>query len=376
MTALADMAAALNIDEVEFFKKNLKFTGLPDVYAEELDVAADLIGWKKKWHPRGDKTAGPVKRGLGISLHTWGGTPHNSTQDITINPDGSVVVQVGSQDLGTGTRTILAQVAAETFGLEVKDVKVNIGDSKYKPSGGSGGSTTVGGVSSACRRGCLDALDKLFEVAAPGLGAKAEDLEVVPGRIQVKGNAAKSLSWKQACAKLGMNPITVEGKQPGPQSGEHRLASGGVGGVQIAEVSVDTETGVVTVEEFVAVQDQGLVLNPKTCASQIFGAVIMGIAAALYEEKIMDPITGRTLNPDMEFYKLAGIGDIGNIRVHLMSGPKYEAKGVVGNGEPPAISPMAAISNAVANAIGVRVTTIPLTPDKVLAALAKKGGVA
>jgi xanthine dehydrogenase YagR molybdenum-binding subunit len=375
MAALADMAAALNMDEVEFFKKNLKFSGLPDVYAEELDIAVEMIGWKKKAHPRGDKTPGPIKRGLGVSFHTWGGTPHNSTQDIIVGPDGSVIVRVGSQDLGTGTRTILAQVAAETFGLDVKDIKVEIGDNKYKPSGGSGGSTTVGGVSSACRRGCLDALDKIFEAAAESLGAKAEDLELVPGKIQVKGNAAKSLTWKQACAKLGMNPITVEGKQPGPQSGEHRLASGGVGGVQIADVSVDIETGVVTMNEFVAVQDQGLVLNPKLCASQIYGAVIQGITYALFEEKIMDPITGRTLNPDMEFYKLAGIGDIGTVKVHLMSGPKYDAKGVIGNGEPPVISPGAAITNAVANAIGVRVPYLPLTADKVLAALEKKGGV-
>jgi xanthine dehydrogenase YagR molybdenum-binding subunit len=376
MCALADLAAALNMDELEFFKKNVGFTGLPDVYAEELDIAGELIGWKKKWHARGDKTAGPIKRGLGLSIHTWGGTPHNSTCDVTINPDGSVVVQLGSQDLGTGTRTILAQVAAETFGINVPDVKVNIGDSRFKPSGGSGGSTTVGGVSSACRRGCLDAAAELLDKVAPALDAKPEELEIVAGKVQVKGKADRSLTWKQACAKLGMQSLTKTGTQPGPTSGEHRLASGGVGGVQVADVSVDIETGIVKMNEFVAVQDQGLVLNPKTCESQVLGAVIMGIAAAICEEKIQDPITGRTLNPDMEFYKLAGIGDIGNIKVHLMSGPKYDAKGVIGNGEPPAISPMAAISNAVANAIGVRVPTIPLTADKVLAALAKKGGVA
>jgi xanthine dehydrogenase YagR molybdenum-binding subunit len=374
MAALADMAAALNMDEIEFFKKNLDFTGMPDVYAEELDAAADLIGWKKKWHPRGDKTAGPIKRGLGVSIHTWGGAPHNSAQDIIINPDGSVVVQTGSQDLGTGTRTVLAQVAAETFGLEVKDIKVNIGENRYKPSGGSGGSTTVGGVTSACRRGCQDALEKLFEAVAPALNAKVEDLEVGPKKIFVRGDTSKSLTWAQACSKLGMNAITVTGEQKNNSPG--RLAVGGVGGAQAADVSVDIETGVIKINEFVAVQDQGLVINPKTCESQIIGAVIMGVAWALYEEKIMDPVTGRMLNPDMEFYKLCGIGDIGNIKVHLMRGPKYEDRGVIGNGEPPAISPGAAITNAVANAIGVRVPYLPLTADRVLAAIEKKGGVA
>ncbi len=386
MAALADVAAAINMDELEFFKKNVKLTGMADIYAEELDIAAKMINWKKKWHPRGDKTPGPIKRGLGISIHTWGGRPHDSKCDVTINPDGSVVLQLGSQDLGTGTRTVLAMVGAETFGLKPNDIKVNIGDSRYKQSGASGGSTTVGGVCSSSRRGCLDALAKLFETVGPALDAKPEDLEAIGGKVQVKGNAAKSFTWKQACARLGMNAITVEGAQPGPSTGEFKLASSGVGGVQIADVSVDIETGVVSMNEFVAVQDQGLVINPKTCTSQIYGAVIMGITSALMEEIIHDPITGRRLNPDMEFYKLAGIGDIGNIKVHLLTGKfkgqisgnevDIDAKGVIGNGEPPVISPGAAIANAVANAIGVRVPVLPLTADRVLAALAKKGAVA
>src|SRR3990172_10884326 len=101
----------------------------------------------------------------------------------------------------------------------------------------------------------------------------------------------------------------------------------------------------------------------------------MGISYALSEEKILDPISGRMLNPNMEFYKLPGIGDVGDLVVHLMTGPGYDDRGVIGLGEPPVISPGAAISNAMANAIGVRVPTLPLTPDKVLAAL-EKGGMA
>lgn len=380
MAALADLAAALNMDELAFFRKNVELTGLPDVYAHELGIAAEMIGWKAKAHPRGDKTAGPLKRGLGISLHTWGGGPHNSNCDVTINPDGSVVVQLGSQDLGTGTRTCLAMVAAEACGLEIKDVAVNIGDSRFKSSGGSGGSTTIGGVSSACLRGTVDALAALYEKVAPALDAKPDELEAVQGRVRVKGSADRSLTWKQACSKLGMMSVSATGKQPGPGN----LASGGVGGVQMADVTVDIETGVVRMNEFVAVQDQGLVINPKTCESQIYGGVIMGICFALMEEAIHDPVTGRRLNADMEFYKLAGLGDIGTIKVHLLTGKfkgpvsgndiDIDAKGVTGNGEPPAISPGAAIANAVANAIGVRVPVLPLTPARVLAALDTKGG--
>src|SRR5436305_1839246 len=159
------------------------------------------------------------------------------------------------------------------------------------------------------------------------------------------------------------------------QRGNDDLLSSGVGGAQMAEVSVDTETGIVQVDKLVAVQDCGLIIDLKTAESQVYGACIMGITYSLFEHKIMDEQTGHCLNADLEFYKLAGIGDFGEIVVHMMTGPEYDQRGVIGLGEPPVISPGAAISNAVANAIGARVPTLPLTPDKVLGVL-EKGAVA
>jgi xanthine dehydrogenase YagR molybdenum-binding subunit len=372
MCALDDLAAKLAMDPMEFFAKNASLAGeRGEVYRKEMVKAAELSDWKKLWHPRGDKTAGHIKRGLGMSFHTWGGRGHNSKCNVAINPDGSVEVSLGSQDLGTGTRTVIALTAAETLGLQIPDIKVNIGDSAYPPSGASGGSTTVGGVSASTRRGTTDALAQLFAAVAPSLGAQPDQLEAVDGKIQVKGDASKSLTWKQACSKLGLKPIKVLGANPG----SCELGSSGVGGVQVADVSVDTETGLVKMNKMVAVQDCGLILDLKTAESQCYGAMIMGITYSLFEEKIMDHATGWMVNPNMEFYKLAGIGDIGELVVHMMTGPGYDERGVIGLGEPPVISPGAAISNAVANAIGVRVATIPITPDKVLAALAK-GGIA
>jgi xanthine dehydrogenase YagR molybdenum-binding subunit len=371
MAALDDLAAKLNMDAVEFFIKNAQLAGeRGEIYRQELRKAAELIDWQKNWHPRGDKTPGPVKRGLGMSLHTWGGGGHASNCNVTIHPDGSVEVTLGSQDLGTGTRTVIAVTAAETLGLPVDAIKVNIGTSRYPNSGPSGGSTTVGGVSASTRRGCVDALAELFAAVAPSLGVPADQLHAVEGRLQAKGDASQSLTWKQACAKLGVKAIQVTGKNPGPCT----LGSSGVGGVQIADVSVDTETGIVKINKMVAVQDCGLIINLKTAESQCYGAMTMGISYSLFEEKIMDRATGRMLNANMEFYKLAGIGDIGELVVHMMTGPGYDERGVIGLGEPPVISPGAAISNAVANAIGVRVPTLPITPDKVLAALEKGGG--
>ena len=179
------------------------------------------------------------------------------------------------------------------------------------------------------------------------------------------------MTWKQAAARIGMSPLIVTGQNPGAG----KLNSSGVGGVQMADVSVDVETGVVKINKFVAVQDCGLIVDLKLAESQVYGAVIMGICYALMEEKIIDPVTGRMLNANMEFYKLAGIGDIGELVVHMMTGPAYDERGVIGLGEPPVISPGAAIANAVANATGVRVPYLPLTPDRVLGAL-EKGGTA
>jgi xanthine dehydrogenase YagR molybdenum-binding subunit len=365
-TAMEDLAAKLNMDAVEFFTKNASLTTQPQVYRAQLAKAAELARWKELWHPRGSET-GPVKRGLGIGVNTWFGLGHTSNCRTTIHPDGSVELELGSQDLGTGTRTVIAIVAAESLGLPVSGVEVKIGDNKYPMSEASGGSTTVGGVSASTRKSTMNALAKLYAVAAPALGAQPDQLEAVGGKIQVKGDPTKSLSWKAACQKLGTNSIVEMGLNN--QRGPGGLISGGVGGVQIADVSVDTETGIVKMNRLIAVQDCGLIINPKTAESQVFGACIMSICGALMEERIMDAPTGRFVNSDMEFYKLAGIGDVGEIVVHMNTEPEYDKRGVIGLGEPPAIGGLAAIGNAVANAIGVRVSVLPLTPAKVLAAL-------
>lgn len=371
MSAMEDAAAALGMDALEFFKKNLQFTERPDVYLEELDIAADMIGYKEKAHLRGDSGSKAVKRGLGISIHTWGGKGHKSAALVTLNSDGSVAVNCGTQDLGTGTRTIVGIVVAETLGLPLDAVQVNIGRNAYPASGASGGSTTVGGVSSSSRDAATQALNKLLEKVAPRLGTSVDNIEAWAGQIRQKDKPENAASWKDACRLIGKTAITAQGSNP-LESGLE-LTTGGVGGVQIADVSVDTETGVVTINEMVAVQDCGLVLDLKTAESQVYGGLIMGVTYALYEEAVYDPVTGIMLNPNMEFYRLAGLPDIGKLRVHMMQGGKYDEQGVIGLGEPPVISPGAAISNAVANACGVRVGTIPLTPDRVLAALEQKG---
>ncbi|MBI2926322.1 MAG: xanthine dehydrogenase family protein molybdopterin-binding subunit [Verrucomicrobia bacterium] len=376
MSALADTAAALKMDELEFFLKNVQQTDRPQVYADELRKAAELINYKQRAHLRGDPAPGPIKRGLGIGLHTWGGMGHPSECDLTINTDGSVLTKIGSQDLGVGTRTVINIVVAETLGLPLEAVKVEIGKNSYPPSGGSGGSTTVGGVSVSSRKAATDALNALCEAVAARLGTTADNLEATGGVIRQLDKPGNKIAWKDACVALGPNPITKRGVNVPGESQKAKLIDQGVGGVQIAYVSVDAETGVVTLDEMVAVQDCGLIIDLKTAESQTFGALIMGITYALYEECVYDPTTGKMLNADMEFYRLAGIKDVGKLTVHMMTGPGYDERGVIGLGEPPVISPGAAIANAVANALGVRVPHLPLTPDRVIAALQKGGALA
>jgi xanthine dehydrogenase YagR molybdenum-binding subunit len=251
----------------------------------------------------------------------------------------------------------------------MSQIKLVMGTSDLPPDGGSGGSSTVGAVSTSTRKASMNALAKLYDVVAPALGSQPEELEAVDGHVRVKGSPNKSLTWQSACRKLGATQIAEMGENIPRNAQQEGLNTGGASGVQIADVNVDTETGVVKINRYVAVQDCGMVINPRLAESQVFGAVIMGISTALFEERIMDAKTGRVLNPEMEFYKLAGIADIGNIVVHMDIRPENDKRGVIGLGEPPAIPICAAVGNAVANAIGVRVPNIPMTPDHVLAAL-------
>src|SRR5205823_1277873 len=216
MGALEDAAAKLNMDPVDFFLKNIELTtkDRQSVYREELAIASDLMGWKNKWKPRGQNISGNVARGLGLSVHTWGGRGHASDCDLTLHPDGSVDIKMGTQDIGTGTRTTILIVAADTLGIPMDSINLFIGDTLYPPSGGSGGSTTPGGVSSSTRRAAVDARDALFEKVAPALNAQPADLESVNGTVRVKTDHSRSLSWKQACTKLGAMPLTVRGKNP------------------------------------------------------------------------------------------------------------------------------------------------------------------
>src|SRR5580700_1041542 len=233
-SALEDLAAKLHMDPLELFSKNLGYTSRETTYKPQLQKAAEIMDWQKRWHPRGEGH-GPVKQGLGLAVNTWGGGGHASQCRTTINPDGSVVLEIGTQDLGTGTRTAITMVAAETLGLPLGAITLRIGNSDYPPDGASGGSTTIGGVSPSTLKSTTNAKKKLFEAVAPALGSTPDQLAAIDGRVQVKDNPSKSLTWQDACRKLGNTKISEMGENNPRQPGG--LMSAGVGGVQMADVS-------------------------------------------------------------------------------------------------------------------------------------------
>jgi xanthine dehydrogenase YagR molybdenum-binding subunit len=336
-----DLAVKMDLDPVEFRIKNDTSTPGWEIRQKELKLGAEKFGWKDKYKKPGS-SPGIVKTGVGCAGSAWGGGGRGTRAEAEIHPDGSVEIRCGTQDLGTGTRTYIALIAADVFGVKPEQITVRIGDTRFPPSGGSGGSSTSPSVSPAILDTCTKAL---------------EALQTQTGVADARGE-----NWNAACKKLGVNPLLTQGEW------QQGLSSSNTGGVQFAEVEVDTETGFVRVKKVLVVQDGGLILNRLTCESQLNGGVIMGMGYALYEERVMDKNSGVMLNPNFETYKLTGLGDAPEIEIILFDMPE---RGVIGIGEPATIPTAAAIANAVANALGVRVNSLPITPQRVLAALGK-----
>jgi len=359
---MEELADKIKMDPVEFRIKNLPPEAPNAMWGSYLRQGAKEFGWDKR-HPTGDPAPGPIKTGMGVAINTWGGGGNQGRAHVEISSDGTVVVRCGTQDLGTGTRTLVAVVAADTFGIPVSSIKPEIGDTVYPASGGSGGSTTAAGISPAIRIATVNALDALKEKVAGPLGVEPASLVAANGRIQVKDNPSKGMSWAEACKQIGPQPIAADGAwQPG-------LSSATTSGVQFAEVKVDIETGIVKVVRVLALQDCGLVISRLTAESQVYGGIVGSLNFALFEDRILDRNTGQMVNPNMEWYLLAGMSDIPKIDIRLMD---QSERGVIGIGEPPTVPTAAAVALAVRNAIGVTVRSLPLTPAKILQTLTQQ----
>ncbi|HEY7120750.1 MAG TPA: xanthine dehydrogenase family protein molybdopterin-binding subunit [Tepidisphaeraceae bacterium] len=352
MESLMDeLAYKLGLDPVEFRKKNLK----DPAWHRQLDAGAKAIGWENRNKTPGGG-AGPLKRGMGCGVGAWGGGGNaQCVVDVTVAQDGSVTAAVGSQDLGTGTRTYIRAIVAEELGLEIDDIVEKIGNSKLGNANASGGSTTTASLAPAVKDAAYNARTEMAKRVAPLLGAQPEAV-VFDGR-KVLGNG-KSLDWKQACAALPAGGLSARGQwKPG-------LSASGVHGASFAEVEVDVETGHVRVTKMCHVQDCGLPLNRKALESQINGGMIQSMGMALYEGRVMDPELGVMLNPGFGDYKLPGCLEIPQLIPIIDDGDERQA--VIGMAEGANVPGVGAVANAVYNACGVRVRQLPITPDKIL----------
>ncbi len=357
-SAMDDLAHKLGIDPLEFRIKN----DPNPVRRAEYQIGAERIGWTRRNRVPGEGR-GVIRRGIGVASAIWGGGGGaGSRPTVRIAPDGSVEVRLGTQDLGTGTRTYVAAIVAEELGLDVKQVKALIGDTDYGYSGGSGGSTTTASVAPAVKMAAMGAKERLLAAVSQHLQVNPANIVLADGKVVARNGSERSLTWKQACALLGKEGIEVQGEW------NPNLQGSGVAGCQFAEVEVDTETGKVRVIKIVAVQDCGLVMNRLGVESQVYGGVIQGLAMALHEQRLYDQQTGRMLNANLEEYKLPGSLDMPEIDVVVYDNPTGKVSGV---GEPPVIPTAGAIANAVFNAIGKRIHSLPITPAKVLEALGK-----
>jgi xanthine dehydrogenase YagR molybdenum-binding subunit len=298
--------------------------------------------------------------------------------EVRITHDGSVEILSAVQDIGGGIKTALAQCVAEELGIKPTDVAVRIGDTNYPQGCNSGGSVTTNSMTPVARNAAYQVKQKLFEQVAPAMGVQADDLTMADGKVVSKSDASKSMSFKAAAAKLNVEQISAQASRQGdyPVDGPRgQQGPNGLGGVQFAEVAVDTDTGVIKVERVVAAHDCGRPINPLALVSQINGGVIQGVSYALYENRILDRQTGIMVNPNLEEYKIVGSRETPKIEVHLIEQlwgkSSTDAAGI---GEPSNIATAAAVANAVFNATGVRIREIPMTPAVVLQALNQQKG--
>jgi xanthine dehydrogenase YagR molybdenum-binding subunit len=361
-----DLAVKLNMDPLDLREK------IDESPARK--VERQLIREKTNWSKRKAAGAdtGPVKRGMGIAQSVWYRfVDMDSSCEVRVAKDGSVEVLSAVQDIGGGTKTILAQVVAEEFGIPPHSVQVRVGDTRYPIGPNSGGSVTAGSITPAIRNAAWQARQKFLQAVAQPLGTTAENLDLRDGNVVWK-DGSRSVSLRSAASKMPTSEIAARTTRV-PDYEKAKLT---YGGVDYVELAVDTETGRVHIERVFGAHDCGRPINPTGVISQVHGGILQGISYALFEQRVMDRQKGYMLNANLESYKIIGAREVPEIEVELIENYIGQSStDAAGIGESAGIITLAAaIGNAFYNATGVRMRSIPMTPANVLAALGKTTG--
>ena len=375
--SLDELAERLGMDPIAL-RDAIDTSGTDDAKARRVErrIGAQKIDWRSRRAANADP--GPIKRGIGMAQSQWVSVIYPPTAcELRISGDGSVEAFSAAQDIGTGTRTVFAQVVAEELGLRADQVAAHIGDTRYPVGPPSGGSRVTGSLTPAARNAAYRAARDLADRLAPILEVQADAIVFADGFVGVRDNPSKWMPFKQAVEALGIVELSYRAERRDDYEGygmvtpEFALGKHGIGGVQFADVVVDAETGSVKVRRIVAVHDCGRPINPRLTESQVIGGVIQGIGYALYEERHLDAASGQFLNANVDQYKMVGSREVPDIEVHIIEQlcgqSSTDARGVA---EPANVATAAAIANAFYNATGKRIRTLPLTPANVLKALA------
>ncbi len=372
---LDELAAKLDLDPLELRRRNYAGSDRVDdrpfssKNLEECYRRAEPH-WAKRDEVRA-RSAGPWQHGIGLASQIWyGGGGPPSYAWIRVGADGRAQVVTAMQDIGTGTRTAMAQIAAEELGIPLEHVQVSLGDSARGPFASiSAGSSTVPSMGPAVRSAAADAKRQLLEIAAQRFHLEERVLDLKDGQIVSSDGGSWPLT--EITGLLEDGQILGKGARGPNPAGMQVLTFG----VQIAEVAVDVETGEVRVDKIVAIHDVGRVINRLGASSQVEGGIIQGIGHTLSEERIVDPATGSILTRTLDAYRMPTIADVPEIVTDLVDipDPHLTNLGSKGLGEPPIVPTAAAIANAIRDATGADVRSLPISREEMLRALREAG---
>ena len=376
--AMDELAYKLNMDPIQLRLKNyaekdptskkpFSSKNLRQCYAQ----GADRFGWSKRNPQPRSMKRGHELFGLGMATATYPVNRSPGTALVQFEPTGRVTVASGSQDLGTGTYTIMAQVAAATLNLPIGMVDARLGDSTMPKSPVSGGSQTAASLTPAVQAAAKQAQLKLLtasvtDAGSPFHGVDADTLDLKNGRIIQKGRPDSGEAFTTFLARNGNKPVgAVASAEPDQDAEQYSTHSWGA---VFAEVSVDETLGMPRVRRVTGVYDVGTLLNGKTGKSQLIGGIVWGVSLALHEQTHLDPYLGRPVNNNLAEYHVPVNADIEGIDVSVVGIPdtKFNPLGARGIGEIGITGISAAVANAIYHATGKRIRSAPITPDMLL----------
>jgi xanthine dehydrogenase YagR molybdenum-binding subunit len=342
---------------------------LRDCYTE----AAQRFGWSKRVATPCTVTEGNAMIGYGMATATYPANRSAAQAVVRMLPGGKMFVGSGTQDLGTGTYTIMAQQAAAGLGIDPSLVEVKLGDSTLPKAPVSGGSQSSASVLPAIQDATTQLKLKLADLAiadaaSPLHGLKTLDIEAKDGKLFNRNNPSQTDSLTDLIARNGNKPVEASGSAE-PSEARDSMSSYSWGAVFV-EVAVDKDTHMVKVRKVVGTYDIGTLLNHKTGLNQLMGGIVWGISFALYEDAQIDPVYGRVVNGSLAEYHVPVNADIGEIDVSVLNIPdvKFNPIGSRGIGEIGITGTAAAVANAIYNATGRRIREYPITPDKIMTA--------